>query len=1571
MKKPLFSALAITCFIFIIPIFVFFFSMVSTAIAQPIFNEIMSSNTSTFQDEDGDNPDWIEIYNPGDTFINLSGYGLSDRPDNPYKWVFSAIILAPKEYLIVSASGKNRTKYTGHWETIITQGDEWKYFVGTSEPPSDWNSINFDDSEWMSGPTSIGSTENDATRIPLTISVYLRKKFYLEDIKNINQVFLQIDFQDGFYAYINSVLITGDNLRWYNLSHMRKPDHTRDMTMINGGLPEVYNIEEWNRGYLHISDFLVDGENVLAIQVHARYFSEEDQPHFIYIPPRDIGVIPFLTFEYSVPPSNPKGVPEIIASTIQEYTPLTLHTNFKISNEGETLVLTDPDGVLCDSVYTKIEGTNISLGRELDGGKEWVLYSEPTPGKSNIINGYQGYSDAVVETSLPGGFYDSPVTLELSTDTDNTEIKYTIDGSDPTETSTLYTSPIAIDTTTVVRAQVFEDNLFPGSINTQTYFIDVTSILPVISLSTDPENFWDEDIGIYVEGSNYNSEDRFSANYFQDWERPIHIEFYEPDGNPGFSIDGGIKISGLMIRKDPQKSFAFFVRPKYGFNKIGYQILPDLPINEFKSITLRNGGNEIIKTRFTDALCQNLVKVIGLDIMAFRPAIVFLNGVYWGMYNIREKQNEDYLSAHHSIDPNNVDILELDPFIHIIEGDNLHFSAMRDYIKNYDMNNPVHYEYIKTQMDMENFIDYNVAEIYLANTNWTDHNVKMWRPKTPNGRWRWLLCDLDYSMWQKSHNFFGSITTENTYYVEFLFKLLENDNVKNKFINQFADYMNTIFNAENMIQNIHEIKKQLEPEMTRHIERWNNFILGDMRIHSIEDWYNNIQKLEEFAEERPDSIRNQIIEHFGLSGLANVNLSVSSPEAGKIKINSIIPDNYPWDGIYFKDVPIQLTAIPNLGYRFTGWTGVELDDSISATITLIGDISVTAVFEKIGSNDVVIDSFQSPYRIQGIQAVASGSSLTIEAGVELLMSPNASINVSGEIHLNGTPDNPIIISAEGSQNWNGIFLDNASGNSVISNVVINGASTWDNPEGFPAAISSLNSDVTFENVRFENNRQSIFARGGTVTVRNCFFAESNKHEPINIKNATALVENCRFENVFFEDAIDFDGIVDGIIIDNEIFGTVDSDGDGIDIGDDCVNVLVTGNLIYDCMDKGISIGEGAKDISVERNIIAGCLYGIAVKDSATAFIDHNTLFDNGYAVAAYEKGGRRFGGGTAVVTNSILSQSSIATLFTDELSEITVSYTLSDLELLEGECNLMADPMIAAPASRIFDILPGSPILTADSDGAELGALLYRETISNVVINEINYNSSDDFNPGDWIELYNITENNVDISGWTFKDEDDTHAFEIPANTVLLPYAYIVLCSDETLFQSVFPDVSRHIGSFGFGLNAAGEVLRLYDADSELIDWVVYDDSEPWPVEPDGSGATLSLINAETDNVRAGNWSFSTGNGTPGWVNDKSTGIDEDDIPLAFSLGQNYPNPFNPVTTIPFSIPEAGFVELTVYNISGQKVRELLAENMSAGVHTIIWDGRDENGAPVSSGVFITLLKTKDNVVSKRMLLIK
>ncbi|GAI11991.1 unnamed protein product, partial [marine sediment metagenome] len=212
--------------------------------------------------------------------------------------------------------------------------------------------------------------------------------------------------------------------------------------------------------------------------------------------------------------------------------------------------------------------------------------------------------------------------------------------------------------------------------------------------------------------------------------------------------------------------------------------------------------------------------------------------------------------------------------------------------------------------------------------------------------------------------------------------------------------------------------------------------------------------------------------------------------------------------------------------------------------------------------------------------------------------------------------------------------------------------------------------------------------------------------------------------------------------------------------------------------------------------------------------------------------------------------------------------------------------------------------------------------LNTIVINEINYNSSNNFDPEDWVELYNAYDIPVDISGWAFKDEDDAHIFELPDNTVIASNGYLVLCNDAEAFNSVFPDVDNYIGSFTFGLSGQGELIRLYDADGALIDWVEYDDTSPWSAEPDGNGPTLALSNPNLDNALPENWASSDGYGTPGEINDVYS--EDPSLPTVFSLGQNYPNPFNKITTIPFYVPESCRITIEVYSILGRRVAKIL-----------------------------------------------
>src|SRR3990172_3489180 len=228
------------------------------------------------------------------------------------------------------------------------------------------------------------------------------------------------------------------------------------------------------------------------------------------------------------------------------------HLNFKLSRAGEFIGLYRPDGAPVDSVSYKLQLRDISRGRQPDGSANWFYFGEPTPNASNTTRGTTStqFSDDPV-ISLASGFYNGTQTVTLASTSNNAEIRYTLDGAKPGSASELYSAPLAISQTTVLRARVFERDKLPSPIITRSYFIDENISLPVISIAFSPETFWDKEIGIYV----HNYKER---------EIPVHFEFLPAAGNPGFSLDTGLQLTGQASLYYPQKSFTISAAGRYG-----------------------------------------------------------------------------------------------------------------------------------------------------------------------------------------------------------------------------------------------------------------------------------------------------------------------------------------------------------------------------------------------------------------------------------------------------------------------------------------------------------------------------------------------------------------------------------------------------------------------------------------------------------------------------------------------------------------------------------------------------------------------------------------------------------------------------------------------------------------------------------------------------------------------------------------------------------------------------------------------------------------------------------------------
>lgn len=899
-----------------------------------VINEVMASNGATIRDEDGDTPDWIELYNRGQQPIDLNGFGLSDDITAPYKWTFPAVSLPPNHFLLVFASDKDRRSWL-NWETIIDKGDQWRYRLGTSEPPPNWRAREFDDSNWYLGSSGFGYGDNDdATTVPQVMSIYVRKSFFIADKNQIARAFLHVDFDDGFVAYLNGQEIARSNIGTYGdrPAYNQAAWTSREAQMYQGGAPEEYEL-------LNPSAVFETGKNVLAIQVHNSGLESSD-----------LSLIPFLTICSSAPiTNNPRGI-----SRFLNLVPNYLHTNFKIKSSGEIISLHDAHGQLLDQIQLGALPTDVSFGRQPDGGSNWFYFLEATPGTSNTTAGRR---------TLPGeptfshesGFYAGSLLIAISVSDPQNEIYYTLDGSVPSKRSQRYLTPISITKTSVIRACEFSSDGTPSAIVTHNYLINENIQLPVVCLTTDPFNLWDPDSGIYVLGKNYDpSPPHYGANFWQDWERPVHIEFFEPGGILGFSLNAGMKIFGGWTRDFPQKSLAIFARSRYGTSEIQYQLFSDKPIDRFESFVLRNSGNDWTSTMFRDGMMQNLLKGTDLDLVAYRPAVVFLNGQYWGILNIREKINEHYLAANRQVDPDNIDLLEND--MQEIHGDATHYRLMLNFITTHDIRLSSVYDSVKKMIDVDNFMDYQIAQIYFDNRDWPGNNMKYWRPRTPQGRWKWIVFDTDFGfgLWNAAayrDNTLEFATAPNgpdwpnpPWSTFLLRRLLENPQFKNDFINRFADHLNVTFEPKRVIQKIDSIKTLLQSEIPRHQLRWRD---------SARNWAQNVQNLKQFATYRPNFVKTHLISKFNLNGIARLSLQVIPPNSGIVRLNSLRLTNFPWQGDYFQKIPIQVTAIPNLGFRFVGWSDTSFGNQEQIIVTPSQDLSLIAKFEPIDITPVV------------------------------------------------------------------------------------------------------------------------------------------------------------------------------------------------------------------------------------------------------------------------------------------------------------------------------------------------------------------------------------------------------------------------------------------------------------------------------------------------------------------------------------------------------------------------------------------------------------------------------------------
>lgn len=712
-------------------------------------------------------------------------------------------------------------------------------------------------------------------------------------------------------------------------------------------------------------------------------------------------------FQYILPDLSiaPGSFIVVFASDKNKYVDSTntIHLNFKLSADGESVYLTSADSVLQDSlVYPELRSDE-SYGRSSISETGYFIFTDPTPLAPNDTEGYLNRLENPLVTKA-GGFYSSSVEVSLQNPDLADHTYYTTDGTDPTTNSSVFGSGSkTFNNTTTLKLRTIEEGKLPSDILVHTYFLNETHNLPVVSLVTNPDYFFDENEGIYV-------------HFEEDIEVPAHIEFFEEDGSLAFQSHIGTKIYGAYSRRFDQKSLSIFFRGEYGLSELDYRLFEEKDIDQFQSFILRNAGNDFGGAHMRDAAMTTIVEdAVDIDYQAYKPAVLYINGEYWGIQNVREKISEHFIASNHDVDADNVDLIEATEEPEAKNGTTDLYLEFLKALEDADITNQAEYEEVIDHIDLENFIDYMAIQIFYANTDWPGTNVKLWRDRSPEGKWRWILYDTDhgYNLYSGDGDFdldmFEHTMQTDPELLKYsnplwatkpFRKLMDNEGFKTQFLLRLNDLMNTVFQTDKMIHIIDSLSAKIAPEIPAHEERWNlvSFWSGEGPFTA------QVQDMKDFAQTRHPYMIQHMQQHFDLSDLSELTVDLNDSNFGKVLLNRSMLDTFPWSGNFFNDFTIPVTAVPKTGYIFTGWTGSVT--STDTTIAINPGASVVANFAPVTgtTSNVVINEIM--YNAFDEQDPGDW--------VELYNNTPAAINLSGWI-LKDEDDGHIFTFPDGTE----------------------------------------------------------------------------------------------------------------------------------------------------------------------------------------------------------------------------------------------------------------------------------------------------------------------------------------------------------------------------------------------------------------------------------------------------------------------------------------------------------------------------------------------------------------------------
>lgn len=768
-------------------------------------NEYSPNSTQTLMDDEGEFVAWVEIYNSTDKEINLGGCSLTDDSLDKGKWIFPDYKIAPGAYGVVYLSGKDKA-YSGgiavHASFKLNGKEELLYLYSKTGHLLDRCQV-----YELFANLSCGRIAEK----PDTFAFFARPT---PGRKNAGKYFDSID--SAKYTGNREIAIT--EVAAVNTTNAHSDGEYYDFIEIYNSSPVNVNLANYK----------------LSDSKKAESFKQLPK---ISLAPGEYAVIYCGDEDY-----------------VDSYSG-DIYVSFGLNRYGETVYLLDKYNVVVDALKYGRMQNGYSSGRDIGGNGDVGYYTSLTPGEANGAN--------ALKSSLPNPEFSQKSTyLKKGSQIEITapfgEIHYTVDGSTPTKSSPIYTGPITISRTGVVRARNFAEGYMPSDTVCATYLTDRVHDLPVVFLTTDEANLYDYSTGIWAMGAGASAEFPYEgANFWQNWERPVNFEYMTEDGISQVDFDAGISVFGQYSRANDQKSVEIKLKDKYGPTKVCYPFFGDDAVNVFSSFVLRNGGQDYNIAHIRDAFAAMVIKdQMDIDIMDYQPVVCYVNGVYHGIYDMREKIDEDYLANNHGADADNVDLIKANSDVKSGSFDN--YSALLDYVSTHDLSVDAYYQKACEYVDIDELINYWLCESFFTNTD--TGNIKFWRENKEGAKWRWIFFDVDWCLFGSTydyniidnyldvegHGVGQSFST--TLYVN----LYKNPAFRTRMLEIFSEHLKTTFQTERMLKILDELIAEIEKEMPYYLERWD--------IGSVDSWKSNVEYLKQIISEKRKIFPGQMVE---------------------------------------------------------------------------------------------------------------------------------------------------------------------------------------------------------------------------------------------------------------------------------------------------------------------------------------------------------------------------------------------------------------------------------------------------------------------------------------------------------------------------------------------------------------------------------------------------------------------------------------------------------------------------------------------------------------------------------------